>query len=78
MSSRKFWYYDFDGIEFTGFHHCHPEDIKGLTGYDMATGGPFDTFSEAKGDALERARCDLAQARSTVKDIQATRKADSL
>jgi len=71
---KMWWYYRVSGIEFNGFE-CVPDDHK-FDPFDKPERGPFETFMDAKLDAIEHFKCDLDVARGSLREIRATRKRD--
>lgn len=63
---KKRWFFEFCGVVFHGFSwvwegeepDCYP------------TGGPFDSFAEAKKEALKRCRVDLRMLNKSIVEIQ--------
>lgn len=72
-NKTKKWYYSTDGIlEYNGFLCASPITVDR---YEWAH-GPFDSFSQAKKDALDRIKCDLDHLRITAREIRNTKKSD--
>ena len=64
------YYYRFDGLEFCGIFKDDLETVDHMN----FTAGPFDTFQEAKNDALERCKTDLKTTKLNMHQIRAIKK----
>ncbi len=75
MNDCKKWYYGNDGIEFSGFAQIevNSHDEFGRSQYEN---GPFDTFSEAKSDAIARFTCDLDMAKQSLSEVRSAKARD--
>lgn len=61
----KKWYYQTSGLVFIGFYYL---DTKDDCTYDGI--GPFNTFGQAKKDAISRFNCDLCDVKNSLKKIR--------
>jgi hypothetical protein len=67
------WYYAATVHDFGGFVFV----LEGAKRPEEADWGPFDTFSEAKRDALAYFRTDITYARLAIQEIKQTKKPKS-
>ncbi len=73
------WYYNFDGLEFTGFFYGvegSAEFNEWNGGYSMPIGGPFDTLCVAKADVFARLATDRGIIKTNMAEVRAARAAD--
>lgn len=67
----KKWYYNAEAHFFLGFLYLTDEEHEANP---MPTAGPFNTFSEAKIDAINRFKIDIAYAKDAIAEIRAIRR----
>ena len=60
----KYWFYSFDGVDFKEFRVSGGDDPQ------AGEAGPFNSFSEAKQDAIARFELEIRMAKASLKDIR--------